>query len=178
MSRVGKKPIKIPKTIKLNVEDMTVKVEGKGKTLEHTIPEGFKTELEDGQLTIIRPSDARAHKALHGTTRTLINNMILGLTEGFQKKLIIEGVGYRAQMKGKKLSMELGFSHPVEFDTPEDIVIETPSNTEIIIKGIDKQKVGEIAAEIRDCYPPEPYKGKGIRYEDEYVRRKQGKSIA
>lgn len=178
MSRVGKRPIKIPKSVNINIEKRTVVVEAKGKKLEHTVPVAFKTELEDGHLTIIRPSDAREHKALHGTTRTLINNMILGLTEGFQKKLIIEGVGYRAQMKGKKLSMELGFSHTVEFDTPEDIVIETPSNTEIIIKGIDKQKVGEIAAEVRACYPPEPYKGKGIRYENEYVRRKQGKSIA
>jgi len=178
MSRIGRKPIKIPKGVKVEVKGRDVTVEAKGQKLCHTLPAGFKAELQEEELAIMRPSDAREHKALHGTTRSLIGNMVQGLTEGFQKKLIIEGVGYKAQMKGKMLSMELGFSHSVEYTPPEDVTIETTSNTEILVKGIDKQKVGAVAAKIRDYYPPEPYKGKGIRYEGEYVRRKQGKSIA
>lgn len=178
MSRVGRRPIEIPKEVKVELDGRMVTAEAKGRKLSHIIPETFKMEMQDGKLTVIRPSDAREHKSLHGTTRTLISNMVEGLTKGFQKKLVIEGVGYRAQMKGKTLSMELGFSHTVEFVPPEGIDIETPSNTEIIVKGVDKQKVGAVSAEIRAYYPPEPYKGKGIRYDGEYVRRKQGKSIA
>ena len=178
MSRVGRRPIEIPDGIKVELSGNKVKVEGKGKSLEHTVPDGFKVEIKDNIITIIRPSDSRTVRALHGTTRSLIQNMITGLKDGFQKKLQIQGVGYKAQMKGKTLVMDIGFSHSVDFNAPEDITIETPSPAEILVKGIDKQKVGEIAAEIRDHYPPEPYKGKGIRYEGEYVRQKQGKSVA
>ncbi|MBD3426027.1 MAG: 50S ribosomal protein L6 [Candidatus Omnitrophica bacterium] len=178
MSRVGRRLIDIPSGVKLEVKANIVKVEGKGKTLEHVIPEGYKAEVKDNKLEVSRPSDSREHKALHGTTRSLIQNMIIGVTEGFEKKLQIQGVGYKAQVKGKKLVLDIGFSHSVEYTPPEGVTIETPSQTEIVVKGIDKQQVGEVAAEIRDYYPPEPYKGKGIRYEGEYVRQKQGKSIA
>ncbi len=178
MSRVGKKPIEIPSGIKVVIEGKKVKVEAKGKVLEHIVPEDISAEIKDNTVVVQRPSDARRHRSLHGTTRSLIQNMITGLDKGFEKKLQIQGVGYKAQMKGKNLVLELGFSHSINFDVPEGITIETPSPTEMIIKGFDKQKVGEVAAEIRDYYPPEPYKGKGIRYEGEYVRQKQGKSIA
>jgi len=178
MSRVGRREIDIPSGVKVEVDGNTVKIEAKGKNAMHVIPEGFKVDVKDGKILVIRPTDSREHKALHGTTRSLIQNIIIGLTKGFQKKLQIQGVGYKAQMKGKMLVLDMGFSHSVNFNVPENITIETPSLTEIIIKGADKQQVGEIAAEIRDIYPPEPYKGKGIRYEGEYVRQKQGKSVA
>jgi len=178
MSRVGRREIDIPSGIKVEVDGNTVKVEAKGKVVEHVIPEGFKIDIQEGKLTVLRPSDEREHRALHGTTRSLIQNIITGLTDGFQKKLKIQGVGYKAQMKGKELVLDMGFSHSVNFKVPVDITIETPSLTDIVIKGINKQQVGEIAAEIRAIYPPEPYKGKGIRYEGEYVRQKQGKSVA
>lgn len=179
MSRVGKKPVEVPSGIKVEIKDNVVKIEGKGKTREHVVPEGFNVVLEDNSIKISRPTDSRQHKALHGTTRSLIQNIMIGLTKGFEKKLVIQGVGYKAQAKGKnKLQLDIGFSHSVEYVAPEDVVLETPSPTEILVKGVDKQRVGEAAAEIRDYYPPEPYKGKGIRYENEYVRQKQGKSIA
>ena len=178
MSRVGKKPIEIPKDLKVAVDSRTVKVEAKGKILEHEIPEGFTAKIDENVLTIERPSDSREHMSLHGTTRSLIQNMITGLKDGFEKKLEIQGVGYKAQMKGKVLALDLGKSHVVNFDVPEGLTIETKSPTEITVKGIDKQQVGQAASEIRRLYPPEPYKGKGIRYVGEYVRRKQGKSIA
>ena len=178
MSRVGRRPIDVPSGVKVEISGSTVKVEGKGKKLEHVIPEGYKAELKDNKLEITRPSDSSEHRALHGTTRSLIQNMIIGLTDGFEKKLQIQGVGYKAQVKGKNLVLDIGFSHSVNYTPPEGITIETTSPTEIVVKGIDKQQVGEVAAEIRDFYPPEPYKGKGIRYEGEYVRQKQGKSIA
>ncbi|MFQ5952578.1 MAG: 50S ribosomal protein L6 [Candidatus Omnitrophota bacterium] len=178
MSRVGKKPIDIPSGIKVEVKDGKVTAEAKGKTLEQFVPGDITVEVKDNQVIVTRPSDSRRHRSLHGTIRSLIQNMITGLDKGFEKKLQIQGVGYKVQMKGKTLVLELGFSHPVNFEAPEDITIETPSGTEIVVKGVDKQKVGEVAAEIRDYYPPEPYKGKGIRYEGEYVRQKAGKSIA
>ncbi len=178
MSRIGNNPIEVPNGIKVELNDRMIKINGKGKNIDYLMPEGFKAELEGNLLKIIRPSDEREHRALHGTTRSLIQNIIIGLIQGFQKKLVIVGVGYKAQMKGKTLVMDIGFSHSVNFDPPEEVIIETPAPTEIIIKGIDKQKVGEIAAEVRAFYPPEPYKGKGIRYENEYVRQKQGKSVA
>ncbi|MDD3089438.1 MAG: 50S ribosomal protein L6, partial [Candidatus Omnitrophica bacterium] len=160
------------------VKGNTVKVEAKGKNLVYTLPAGFKLEVKENKLNIVRPSDSREHKALHGTARNLIGNMVIGLTQGFQKKLEIRGVGYKAQMKGKTLVLDIGFSHSVNYNPPEGVTIETPAPTEVIIKGADKQKVGEAAAEIRGKYPPEPYKGKGIRYQGEYVRQKQGKSVA
>ncbi len=178
MSRVGNKAIAVPSGVKVEITGGVVKFEGKGKKRDHKIPNGFKVELANNTIKVSRPDDSRENRALHGTTRSLMQNIIMGLTKGFQKKLIINGVGYKAQMKGKNLTLEIGFSHTVEFKPPEDITIETPSQTEIVVKGIDKQKVGEVAAEIRNFYPPEPYKGKGIRYENEYVRQKQGKTVA
>jgi large subunit ribosomal protein L6 len=178
MSRVGRRPVEVPSGIKVALEGEIIKVEGKGKTLEHKIPSNFKVEIADNKVTIERPSDSRSDRALHGTTRSLIQNMVTGLATGFEKTLEIQGVGYKAQMKGKTLVLDIGFSHSINFIPPEDVSIETPSQTEIRVKGVDKQKVGEVAAEIRDHYPPEPYKGKGIRYKGEYVRQKQGKSIA
>ena len=178
MSRVGMRPINIPSGVKVEIQGNKVKVEAKGKSLEHVVPRDFTAKVEDNKVIITRPSDSGEHRSLHGTTRSLIQNMVTGLTTGFQKKLKIQGVGYKAQMKGKNLVLELGFSHSVNFVPPQDITIEAPSPTDIVVKGVDKQKVGEVAAEIRDYYPPEPYKGKGIRYEGEYVRQKQGKSIA
>ncbi len=178
MSRVGRKPIEIPDGIKVETEDGKVKVESKGNVVEYGVPAGFAVDVKDNTVTVTRPSDSRRDRALHGTTRSRINNMIVGLKDGFKKKLEIQGVGYKAQMKGKVLAMEIGKSHTVNFDVPEGITIETPDARAIVVKGIDKQKVGEVAAEIRALYPPEPYKGKGIRYVGEYVRRKQGKSIA
>jgi len=177
MSRVGRRPIDVPSGIKVEIQGGSVKVEGSGKKLEYTIPEGFVIEVKDNKILITRPSDSRDDRALHGTSRSLIQNMVTGLKEGFQKKLQIQGIGYKAQMKGKTLVLDIGFSHSVNYTSPEDVMIETPSTTEIIVKGADKQKVGECTAEIRDFYPPEPYKGKGIRYENEYVRQKQGKSV-
>jgi len=178
MSRVGRKLITIPDGVKVQVDGAKVKVEAKSKALEHNIPEGFVVEVENNQVIVKRPSDSAEDRSLHGTTRSLIQNMITGLKDGFEKKLEIQGVGYKAQMKGKVLALEIGKSHTVNFEVPEGITIETPSQTEIVVKGIDKQKVGVTAADIRGLYPPEPYKGKGIRYSGEYVRRKQGKSIA
>ncbi|MFH1305005.1 MAG: 50S ribosomal protein L6 [Candidatus Omnitrophota bacterium] len=178
MSRVGRRPIDIPAGIKIEIKETLVKVEGSGKSLEHTVPEGFIAEFKDNQVIIIRPSDSRTMRALHGTTRSLIQNMVTGLKTAFQKKLKIQGVGYKAQMKGKTLVLDLGFSHSINYVPPEDVIVEIVSPTEILVKGVDKQKVGEVAAKIRQFYPPEPYKGKGIRYEGEYVRQKQGKSVA
>ena len=178
MSRVGRRPVSIPSGIKVEMLGNVIKIEGKGKALEHPIPHRFEIEVKDNTIVISRPSDSAEHKALHGTTRSIIQNMIDGLTTGFQKKLQIQGVGYKAQMKGKNLVLDIGFSHSVNYETPEGITIETPTATEIVIKGVDKQRVGQVAADIRNFYPPEPYKGKGIRYEGEHVRQKQGKSIA
>lgn len=178
MSRVGRKSIDIPGGVKVELTGKKVKVEAKGKHLELAVPEGFKVEVKDNKVLIQRPSDSLENRALHGTLRSNLHNMVVGLTQGFQKKLEIQGVGYKAQMKGKMLVLDIGFTHSVEFNPPEGITIKTPIPTEIIIEGADKQKVGEVAAEIRDYYPPEPYKGKGIRYHGEYVRQKQGKSIA
>ena len=178
MSRVGRRPIDVPDGIKIAVEGRKVKVEGKGKIVEHMMPYDFKAEIQDKQMVITRPTDSGKDRALHGTTRSLLQNIITGLKDGFEKKLQIQGVGYKAQMKGKSLVLDIGFSHSVNFTPPEDVTVETPIPTEIVVKGIDKQKVGEVAAEIRAFYPPEPYKGKGIRYVGEYVRQKQGKSIA
>jgi large subunit ribosomal protein L6 len=178
MSRVGRKSIDVPGGVKVELAGKKIKVEAKGKHLDLDIPEGFKVEIKDNKINISRPSDSIENRALHGTVRSLLMNMVTGLTTGFQKKLDIQGVGYKAQMKGKNLVLDIGFTHSVEVIPPEGITIKTPTPIEIIVEGADKQKVGEIAAEIRDYYPPEPYKGKGIRYHGEYVRQKQGKSIA
>ncbi|MCH4010186.1 50S ribosomal protein L6 [Companilactobacillus sp.] len=174
MSRIGYKVIEIPEGVTITQNDENITVKGpKGEITRHFNP-AIKLTVEGNEAKFTRESDN--DKALHGTMRSNLNNMVLGVTEGFEKKLELRGVGYRAQVKGTKLTLSVGYSHPVDMDAPEGIKIESPSNTEINISGISKQKVGQFAAEIRDVRPPEPYKGKGIRYVDEYVRRKEGKT--
>ncbi len=177
MSRVGKIPIKVPKTIKVLIQNSTVLVEGVKGKISLNIPYGIKVEQKDDELEIIRLTDVKQARANHGTVRANLQNMIEGVSEGHKKELEIQGVGFRAQMQGKKVIFSLGFSHPVEFEQPEGVKISVPSQTSIIIEGIDKAVVGQVAAKIRGFKPPEPYKGKGIRYSGEKVRRKQGKSV-
>ena len=178
MSRLGKKPITLPNNVKLSIEKMVISLEGPKGKLEYTIPDPIIVKFSDNQIKVSRPSDSKVHMSLHGLVRTLIKNMLIGVTEGYKKELEVRGVGYKAQAQGQKLTMMLGFSHAVEYSIPEGITVETPKPTIIIIKGIDKVKVGKVAAEIRDFYKPEPYKGKGIRYAGEYVRHKAGKTVA
>lgn len=177
MSRIGKAPIQLPKGVKVNIKGVTATVSGpKGKLTQNFHPD-MRIGLDDGVLSVQRPSDSRQHRSLHGLTRALLNNMVVGVRDGFSKTLEVQGVGYRAALDGKALVLNVGYSHPVRFDPPADItfVVEDRSKT-IIISGIDKQVVGELAAQIRKTRPPEPYKGKGIRYRGEYVRRKAGKA--
>jgi len=176
MSRIGKRPVPLPNNVKCDFKEREITIAGPKGKLNFQIPQGIEVEIESNKIIVKRENDEKRIRALHGLTRAIINNMVIGVTEGFQKELEIVGVGYRAQVQGKKLVLQLGFSHPVEYHIPEGITIETPNPTTIIVKGIDKQKVGEVAAEIRAYYPPEPYKGKGIRYRGEYVRRKAGKA--
>lgn len=177
MSRIGKLPVSILSGVTITVgDDNTVTVKGPKGELSEKISHEMILEQENGVLTVKRPSDAKHHRALHGLSRTLINNMVVGVTSGFTKKLEIVGVGYRAQKQGNKLVLNVGYSHPVEFEEPEGISFEVPGPNQVIVSGIDKQKVGQIAANIRAVREPEPYKGKGIRYENEYVRRKEGKT--
>lgn len=176
MSRVGLKTLEIPNDVELKFDGNTVTVKGPKGELTRTFHEDMVIKLEDNVLSVERPSENKEHRSLHGTTRSLIGNMVEGVTKGYEKSLEIQGVGYRAQMQGKKLVVNAGYSHPVEIDPIEGIDIETPSNTKVVVKGIDKEKVGAVAANIRAIRPPEPYKGKGIRYEGEYVRRKEGKT--
>ena len=178
MSRIGKKPIDIPANCKVEIKDGSVTVEGPKGKLKQVIPAPMKVEVKDKQIKVARPSDTKRDKSLHGLTRSIIFNMVKGASEGFVKELEIRGVGFRAQITGKALNLQLGFSHPINFAIPEDITVEAPKPTQIIVKGVDKQKVGEAAAKIRSFYKPEPYKGKGIRYKDEYVRHKVGKAVA
>jgi len=177
MSRIGKLPINIPAGLNVAVsEGNEVKVKGPKGELSTKINSDMKITIKDGVLTVERPSDRKDHRALHGLSRALINNMVIGVTDGFTKTLKIVGVGYRVAKQGKKIVLNLGLSHPVEFVEPKGITFDIPDQTTIIVAGTDKQAVGEIAAEIRKIRPPEPYKGKGIRYENEYVRRKVGKT--
>jgi len=177
MSRIGKLPVSIPAGVTITVDEANVvTVKGPKGTLTQQLSKEMIIEQDAGVLTVKRPSDAKHHRALHGLTRTLINNMVVGTTTGFVKNLEIVGVGYRAQVQGNKLVLNVGYSHPVEFEMTDDIKFETPAPTKIIVSGIDKQKVGQIAADIRATREPEPYKGKGIRYENEFVRRKEGKT--
>ncbi|MFH1269597.1 MAG: 50S ribosomal protein L6 [Candidatus Omnitrophota bacterium] len=179
MSRIGKKPIVIPKEVKVDLKDGgMVSVSGPKGNLTLRLSDRISTEVKDDQLLLKRPSNTKLDKSLHGLYRALIFNMIKGVMEGYVKELEIIGVGFRAQVQGNNLNMQLGFSHPVNFPIPQGINIETPKNTQIIIRGIDKEKVGEVASEIRAVYPPEPYKGKGIRYAKEYVKKKVGKAQA
>ncbi len=176
MSRTGRKPIAMLQGVEVQIEGSYITVKGPKGTLSRDLPREMIIEREEGWIFVKRPSDSPRHRALHGLTRTLINNMIVGVTEGYTRTLELVGVGYRASKQGEKLVLNIGFSHPVIFEPGQDMEIEVPSNTKVIIKGIDKQQVGNLAAGIRKVYPPEPYKGKGIRYENEQVRRKVGKA--
>jgi len=175
MSRIGRKPIPVPETVTVSIEPEVVRVSGPRGELSERVPRDITIAQEDGQLVVTRPTDRGEHRALHGLTRSLVANMVEGVTNGYQKTLEIQGVGYRAQLRGRDLELALGFSHPVSIKAPEGIEFEVPQPTRVIVKGISKQLVGEVAANIRKRRPPEPYKGKGIRYEGEYVARKVGK---
>ena len=175
MSRIGRKPISLPEAVTVEVAPGRVDVKGPKGELSQALSVAMKVEQDDGAIVVSRPTDRGEHRALHGLTRSLIANMVEGVTEGFEKRLEIQGVGYRAALKGKNLELALGYSHPVSVEAPEGIEFEVPQPTEIVVRGIDKQLVGQVAADIRKRRPPEPYKGKGIRYRDEHVMRKVGK---
>ncbi len=176
MSRIGRAPITVPAGVEVKVDGNHITVKGPKGQLERDIAHGITVELEEGVLHVKRSGDSKMERSLHGLTRTLIHNMVVGVTDGFQKKLEINGVGYRAEKKGTQVVMKLGFSHDVIIDETDDIKLEMPDANTLIVKGIDKQKVGQFAAEVRAKRPPEPYKGKGIKYDYEVVRRKVGKS--
>jgi large subunit ribosomal protein L6 len=177
MSRVGKEPISIPGGVEVTITGSHVVVKGPKGTLEHDAPAAITFSQEEDQIVVARPDDEREHRALHGLTRSLVANMVTGVSEGYSKSLEIQGVGYRCQAQGPgKLELQLGFSHPVSFEAPEGVTFEVPTPTRIEVVGFDKQLVGQVAADIRKLRPPEPYKGKGIRYVDERVLRKAGKS--
>ncbi|HAG08541.1 MAG TPA: 50S ribosomal protein L6 [Desulfotomaculum sp.] len=176
MSRIGKQPIALSSGVEVQIEGNTVRVKGPKGQLERQLNHELALRREDGQIIVSRPSDEKKHKALHGLTRTLLANMVTGVTQGFEKTLELFGVGYRATKQGNKLVLTVGYSHPVEIIPPEGLTIEVPQLTKIIVKGCDKEKVGALAAKIRAVREPEPYKGKGIRYEGERVRRKAGKA--
>ncbi len=175
MSRIGRKPISVPDAVSIEVAPGRVAVKGPKGELTQVLSTDMKVDQSDGVLTVERPTNRGEHRALHGLTRSLIANMVEGVTDGFEKRLEIQGVGYRAQLKGKNLELALGYSHPVSIEAPDGIEFEVPQPTEIIVRGIDKQLVGQVAADIRKRRPPEPYKGKGIRYRGEHVMRKVGK---
>ncbi|MDX8363062.1 50S ribosomal protein L6 [Cytobacillus sp. IB215316] len=176
MSRVGKKPIVIPAGVTVTEENKNVIVKGPKGELTRTIHADMELTIEESAVTVVRPSDSKEHRSLHGTTRSVLANMVEGVSKGYERGLELIGVGYRAQKQGKKLILNVGYSHPVEIEPEAGIEIDVPANTKIVIKGTDKERVGALAANIRDVRPPEPYKGKGIRYEGEYVRRKEGKT--
>lgn len=175
MSRIGRAPITVPAGVEVGIDGATVTVKGPKGQLSQTLSPEMAVNLEDGIITVSRPSDAPTHRALHGLSRTLVANMVTGVTTGFEKRLDIVGVGYRAALKGADLEIQVGYSHPVVVKPPEYIEFEVPAPTQIVVKGIDRQSVGQVAAEIRSIRKPEPYKGKGIRYQGEVVRRKVGK---
>ena len=175
MSRIGRAPIPIPEGVTVDIKGQAVTVSGPRGELRHTVVEPIRIAQEDGQLVVTRPTDRGPHRALHGLSRSLVANMVEGVSEGFERRLEIQGVGYRAQLRGTVLEMAVGFSHPVTIDPPEGISFDVPAPTQVVVRGIDKQAVGEIAAQIRAVRPPEPDKGKGVRYAGEVVRRKVGK---
>jgi large subunit ribosomal protein L6 len=175
VSRIGKSPIEVPGGVSVSISPGRVMVNGPLGELTQQVPQRIKVEESDGQLLVTRPTERGDDRALHGLTRTLVANMVEGVTKGFSKSLEIQGVGYRASLRGADLELNVGYSHPVVKKAPQGITFEVPQPTQVIVKGIDKQKVGQVAAEVRAVRPPEPYKGKGIRYEGEYVRRKVGK---
>jgi large subunit ribosomal protein L6 len=176
MSRIGKQPIAVPSGVEITIEPELVKVKGPKGELSERVNRDIDVKQENGEILVARPTDRGDHRALHGLTRSLIANMVEGVTNGFEKRLEIQGVGYRAQLQGSKLVLALGYSHPVEMDAPDGIDFEVPQPTRVIVRGISKQAVGEVAANIRKIRKPEPYKGKGVRYAGENVRRKAGKS--
>lgn len=175
MSRVAKNPVAIPAGVEVKINGQEVTVKGAKDSMSWGVHNQVEVKQEENNLVFMGRNDDKQAWALAGTTRALVNNMVIGVSTGFQKKLELNGVGYRAKATGKTLNLTLGFSHPVDYELPEGITAETPSQTEIVLKGADKQKIGQVAAEIRAFRPPEPYKGKGIRYSDEYVRRKEAK---
>lgn len=178
MSRIGRKPISIPSNVKVGLTADRVHIEGPKGKLDLCFHPRMKVSLKEDTLVVERPTSIRTDRALHGLTRSLLQNMVRGVTDGYTKELEIEGIGYRAQVSGRKLVLNLGFSHPIEYLVPEGIEIKTPKPTQISVSGADRQKVGQVAAEIRRFHEPEPYKGKGIRYVGEVIRRKQGKTMA
>ena len=178
MSRVGKQPISIPAQVKVAVDQQTVRVEGPKGKLSYALPVGISVEQQTGQLLVKRRDDEKMTKSLHGLSRTLVDNMVKGVTDGFSRELEIVGTGFRAQVTGGKLELYIGFTHAVIFQIPQGITIEVPKPTQVIIKGVDKALVGQVAAQLRSYYKPEPYKGKGIRYAGEVIRRKAGKAVA
>lgn len=177
MSRVGNKPIPVPEKVTVTLDGGKVTVEGPKGTLDRELPEGISIEQQDGQLVVSRASELRRHRAMHGTIRSLVASMVTGVSEGFAKDLEIQGVGFRATVKGKELDLQLGRSHPLLHPIPDGVTVTVTDNTKVRVEGIDKQKVGQFAAEVRSYHPPEPYKGKGVRYVGEYVRRKEGKTV-
>jgi len=178
MSRIGRLPIPVPSGVTVKQTDGVVEVKGPKGTLSQKLPDVIALEIGDGQLKLVRPDDKKESRALHGLARALTANLVTGVTDGFKKELEIQGVGYRASVSGSKLSLLLGFSHPVEMPIPKGLSVNVENGTELVVEGIDKQAVGQFAADIRSKRPPEPYKGKGVRYRDEYVRRKVGKTGA
>ncbi len=175
MSRIGKRPIEVPSSVNVAISAGRVQVNGPLGELSQQVPTRMKIEQRDGEIVVERPTERGEDRALHGLTRSLVANMVEGVTKGFEKRLEIQGVGYRATLKGATLELAVGYSHPVSIEPRQGISFEVPVPTQVVVKGIDKQAVGQVAAEIRKVRPPEPYKGKGIRYEGEYVRRKVGK---
>jgi large subunit ribosomal protein L6 len=175
MSRIGRAPIPVPDGVSVDIKGQHVTVTGPKGTLSHTVVEPIRIAQEDGRLVVTRPTDRGPHRALHGLSRSLVANLVTGVSEGFERRLEIQGVGYRAQMRGQALELAVGYSHPVTIDPPDGIQFEVPAPTQVVVRGIDKQLVGEIAAQVRGVRPPEPYKGKGVRYAGEAVRRKVGK---
>ncbi|MDL4821660.1 50S ribosomal protein L6 [Actinomadura opuntiae] len=176
MSRIGRLPITVPGGVEISLDGREVTVKGPKGTLSHTVAEPIEVSMEDGQVTVTRPNDINTVRALHGLTRSLINNMVVGVTDGYKKTLVIQGVGYRVVAKGKNLEFSLGYSHPITVEPPEGITFTVERPTQLTVEGIDKQKVGEVAANIRKLRKPDPYKGKGVRYEGEQIRRKVGKA--
>lgn len=176
MSRIGKKPIDIPAGVEVKIDGQTVTVKGPKDTLTRTVHPNMTVKLDGAVLTVERPDDTKENRALHGLTRSLLHNMVVGVSEGFKKELEVNGVGYRAAAQGKTLTLTVGYSHPVEMAVPDGLTVETPTPNKIIVSGADNQKVGQFAAEVREKRPPEPYKGKGIKYADEHIRRKEGKA--
>ncbi len=176
MSRIGKRPVPIPSGVTVEIGETEIQVKGPKGTLSGPIPEGIKAKVEDDALVLERPDDSKPARANHGRARALANNMVVGCSEGFTRRLEIEGVGYRADVQGKVLNLLLGFSHPVAMPIPEGLSVSVEQNTKVAIEGADKQVVGQFAADVRALRPPEPYKGKGVRYDDEHIRRKVGKA--